>query len=428
MKDYKPTRIEADKMRKRAFFTQVATLATIALSSLIANKSVAATFEQIPVEQNKFIAVAAPFGESSHQLLIIEQKSNARQCWSESGSNPVIVDPLLLNFDFSGICGRSTDSNGYSIRMAGEDLGLDYLLRIVERDGELVLVGTNSRDRSAPEVIVGRTQGLANGFVKIVLEPGWDFARRSYQGKPLGHIYLANSQPLSSIGTGGGSGTGSNPGTGSGTGSNPGTGSGTGNPTVTFPDVANDIYANEIQQAVAMGFIAGFREDNTFRPQAALTREQLVSIIFEALNQLPNADLELPDQVTFAPYPDVNPSRWSAAKIQWARENNIISGYADGKFRPTQPVTRAELMAMERRAAEFALSLQGQQPTLTANQSALQFSDIQGHWADALITQMSAYCRVASPLNERGSAFSPNSQAQRNYAAAATVRMLNCVK
>ncbi|MEQ8381590.1 MAG: DUF3747 domain-containing protein [Coleofasciculus sp. A1-SPW-01] len=419
-------------MRKRAFFTQVATLATIALSSLIANKSVAATFEQIPVDQNKFIAVAAPFGESSHQLLIIEQKSNARQCWSESGSNPVTVDPLLLNFDFSGICGRSTDSNGYSIRMAGEDLGLDYLLRIVERNGELVLIGTNSRDRSAPEVIVGRTQGLANGFVKIVLEPGWDFARRSYQGRPLGHIYLANSQPLSSIGTGGGSGTGSNPGTGSGTGSNPGanpgTGSGTGNPTVTFPDVANDIYANEIQQAVAMGFIAGFREDNTFRPQAALTREQLVSIIFEALNQLPNANLELPNQVTFAPYPDVNPSRWSAAKIQWARENNIISGYADGKFRPTQPVTRAELMAMERRAAEFALTLQGQQPTLTGNQSALQFSDIQGHWADALITQMSAYCRVASPLNERGSAFSPNSQAQRNYAAAATVRMLNCVK
>jgi len=411
-------------MRKRAFFTQVATLATIALSSIIANKSVAATFEQIPVEQNKFIAVAAPFGESSHQLLIIEQKSNARQCWSESGSNPVIVDPLLLNFDFSGICGRSTDSNGYSIRMAGEDLGLDYLLRIVERNGELVLIGTNSRDRSAPDVIVGRTQGLANGFVKIVLEPGWDFARRSYQGKPLGHIYLANSQPLSSIGTGTGSGTGI--GSGSGTGSNPGSGSG--GTMVTFPDISNDIYANEIQQAVAMGFIAGFREDNTFRPQAALTREQLVSIIFEAMNQLPNANLELPDQVTFAPYPDVNPSRWSAAKIQWARDNNIISGYADGKFRPTQPVTRAELMAMERRAAEFALTLQGQQPTLTANQSALEFSDIQGHWADALITQMSAYCRVASPLNERGSVFSPNSQAQRNYAAAATVRMLNCVK
>ncbi|MEQ8758027.1 MAG: DUF3747 domain-containing protein [Coleofasciculus sp. G1-WW12-02] len=420
-------------MRKRAFFTQVATLATIALSSLIANKSVAATFEQIPVEQNKFIAIAAPFGESSHQLLIIEQKSNARDCWSESGSNPVIVDPLLLNFDFTGICGRSTDSNGYSIRVAGQDLGLDYLLRIVRRDGELLLVGTNSRDRNAPDIVVGRTQGLANGFVKILLEPGWEFARRSYQGKALGHIYLANSQSLSSIGTGSGSGTGSNPGSGSGTGSNPGSGSGTGSGSgggtmVTFPDIANDIYANEIQQAVAMGFIAGFREDNTFRPQAVLTREQLVSIIFEAMNQLPNANLQLPTQVLSRPYPDVDPSRWSAAKIQWARDNNIISGYADGRFRPTQPVTRAELMAMERRAAEFALSLQGQQPTLTGNQSALEFNDTQGHWADALITQMSAYCRVASPLNERGNAFSPNSQAQRNYAAAATVRMLNCVK
>jgi hypothetical protein len=41
---------------------------------------------------------------------------------------------------------------------------------------------------------------------------------------------------------------------------------------------------------------------------------------------------------------------------------------------------------------------------------------------------MSSYCEVASPLNETGSSFFPNSSAQRNYAAAATLRMMNCVK
>jgi len=44
------------------------------------------------------------------------------------------------------------------------------------------------------------------------------------------------------------------------------------------------------------------------------------------------------------------------------------------------------------------------------------------------VGQMSSYCGVASPLNERGSDFAPDSAAQRNYAAAATLRMLNCVK
>ncbi len=160
----------------------------------------AATFDSAEVQGNNFIAVAAPYGDNKHQLLIIEQLSNRRRCWSESGSNPVNVEPLLLNFDFTGICGRSTDSNGYSIRMSGEDLGLEYLLRIVERNGDLVLVGTPRINRSAPELVIGSTQGLTNGFAKIILNPGWRFTRRTFQGKSLGHIYLTtdSSAPVAS--------------------------------------------------------------------------------------------------------------------------------------------------------------------------------------------------------------------------------------
>jgi len=153
----------------------------------------AGTFDSQDVNSDNFIAVAAPFGENKYQLLIIEQRSTQRACWQEQGRNPAIVDPLLLNFDFTGICGRSTDSNGYSIRMEGQDLGLDYLLRIVERNGELVLIGSNRRNRRMPEVEIGRTQGLSNGnFLKLELDPGWRFTRRTYQGRALGHIYLTS--------------------------------------------------------------------------------------------------------------------------------------------------------------------------------------------------------------------------------------------
>lgn len=152
--------------------------------------SEAGTFDTTEVNPGNFIAVAAPFGENKYQLLIIEQLSNQRACWQESGNNPVIIEPLLLNFDFTGICGRSTDSNGYSLRMNGQDLGLDYLLRIVQRNGELVLVGTS---KTGQNIEIGRTRGISNGnFQKLVLDPNWRFTRRTYQGRALGHIYLTS--------------------------------------------------------------------------------------------------------------------------------------------------------------------------------------------------------------------------------------------
>jgi N-acetylmuramoyl-L-alanine amidase len=152
----------------------------------------AATFDNQEVNSNNFIAATVPFGSNQKQLLILEQISPRQSCWSESGSNPVSIDLLLLKFDFTGICARSTDSNGYSIRMNGQDLGLDYLLRVVERDSEMVLVGTHRIDRQAPEIIIGRTKGKSEGSEKIFLDPGWRFTRRTYQGKALGHIYLTN--------------------------------------------------------------------------------------------------------------------------------------------------------------------------------------------------------------------------------------------
>jgi N-acetylmuramoyl-L-alanine amidase len=172
---------------------QVAVLTTASFLSVGAlNPTTAATFDNIELDQNNLIAVAAPYGENKNQLLIIEQISNKQPCWSENGSNPVSVEPLLLNFNFTGICDRKTDSNGYSIRMNGEDMGLQYLIRLVERNGELVLVGTHRTDRKAPEIEIGRTMGLGDGFEKIFLNPGWRFTKRTYQGKTLGHVYLTN--------------------------------------------------------------------------------------------------------------------------------------------------------------------------------------------------------------------------------------------
>lgn len=423
-------------IRRTAVIT--ATTMTAAIGILTSTAS-AQQFGQTEVDQSHFVAVASPYrGGSAHQLLILEQVSEQRPCWSELSSSPTssllssaetstaslpaasstssltLIDPLLLEFNFTGICSRSTDSNGYSIRVNGEDLGLRYSVRIVYHNGDMLLVGAPST-RNEPYILIGHTNGMTDEFAKITLTPGWRFTKRTYADRTLGHVYLTYDGNLASTFI---------------------EGIDAGGPDIAlpprpepvaalFPDTRNDIYLAEINQAVTIGFIAGF-SDNTFRPNASLTREQLVSMIIEALHTLPGATLTLPTP-TASPYTDVAADRWSAAKIEFARQNNIVSGYQDGTFRPAQPVTRAELMAVLRRAAEYAKTLQGQSSQLSGDSPETAFSDTNGHWAQILVGQMSAFCSVATPLNEQGTAFAPDSAAQRNYAAAATLRMLNCV-
>ena len=150
-------------------------------------------------------------------------------------------------------------------------------------------------------------------------------------------------------------------------------------------------------------FVARFSQNNTFRPQLAVTREQLVSLVWESLKGIQGANIIFPSHVSIRPYSDVDISRWSAGKVLFARDNKIVSGYQDGTFRPTQPVTRAELMAVRRRAAEFGLSARVMQPNLVAKEPSKTFSDIQNYWAASIITQMSSYCSVAAALNAIGS-------------------------
>jgi len=178
---------------------RLAALSTLAISSFgtsfAPQAAQASTFGERAVAQDDFVAVAAPIGSTGrHQLLVIEQQSNRRDCWSENGS---IVNPLLANFDFTGICGRYTDSNGYSIRTAGQDLGVQYNLRTVRQGSDLVLQGVPFLP-NRPTIELGRAP-YTNDFVRIDLNDGWEFSKRTYQGRALGHVYLSNAETLTAL-------------------------------------------------------------------------------------------------------------------------------------------------------------------------------------------------------------------------------------
>ncbi|MEL7037624.1 MAG: DUF3747 domain-containing protein [Cyanobacteria bacterium J06592_8] len=184
---------------KRAFQRTFAALAMAVVSTAnVASGAMAFEFGQKEVEQERFAAMAVPraFGYS---LVIVEQISNTVDCWSESGNNPIEIDPLLLNFDFTGICGRATDSNGYSVRMGGEDLALSHRLSVRGVGNEILLVATSRDDVYASPIVIGRTNGMSNGFTKIILEPGWRMTKRTYNGQTLGHVYFTHDSSASAF-------------------------------------------------------------------------------------------------------------------------------------------------------------------------------------------------------------------------------------
>ena len=146
------------------------------------------------VDPSRFLLVAAPIGTSGerYQLNIYEQLKLTRPCFAVGEGKPAAVDPLLSTFDFTGICGRFIDANGYSLRIGGSDLATSYRLSVVKGGGDILLVARPTKSAAQAELVVARAGGMASGFLKLELEPGWRLKRRQFGGRSLGHVYVYN--------------------------------------------------------------------------------------------------------------------------------------------------------------------------------------------------------------------------------------------
>ena len=171
----------------------LAALLPLASLALVAGEPVRAQslFAASDLDQSRFVIVSAPIGDGSRsQLNIYEQRSNARPCFSVQGANPGQVNPLLATFDFTGICNRYIDANGYSVRIGGTDLATVYRLSVVRQNADLQLLAIPTKTGAGPEMVVARAGGQAPGFLLLVPEPGWKLMRRSFGGRALGHVYV----------------------------------------------------------------------------------------------------------------------------------------------------------------------------------------------------------------------------------------------
>ena len=114
-----------------------------------------------------------------------------------------------------------------------------------------------------------------------------------------------------------------------------------------FADVDDEWYATAVNWAANVGVVNGY-EDNTFRPNTAITREQLAAIL---MNYAACIGQDVSARASLDNYTD-QPSTWATDTMSWAVAEGLISGVTNDELRPQGNATRAQVAAILQRFLE----------------------------------------------------------------------------
>ncbi|HWI66606.1 MAG TPA: S-layer homology domain-containing protein, partial [Symbiobacteriaceae bacterium] len=109
-------------------------------------------------------------------------------------------------------------------------------------------------------------------------------------------------------------------------------------------------------------YIMGY-PDGTFRPERSISRAEVATILARISGAKVDVSLAGP-----AKYPDVATTHWATRYISATTTLGLMKGDPDGKFRPEDPISRAEV-------ATIAVRFKHLFPT-----EGIAFADTAGHW------------------------------------------------
>ena len=110
-----------------------------------------------------------------------------------------------------------------------------------------------------------------------------------------------------------------------------------------FTDVDDEWFATAVNWAASVGVVNGF-EDNTFRPNDAITREQLAAIL---CNYAAWKGEDVSARAELSRYSDAAAiSSWATDVMRWAVAENLISGVTTDELQPQGAATRAQVAAI----------------------------------------------------------------------------------
>ena len=139
-------------------------------------------------------------------------------------------------------------------------------------------------------------------------------------------------------------------------------------PPVVIPD--SEVPLAELEKFDHFAYVIGYPEGDV-RPLNNITREEVAMIFYRLLTD--DSRNQLLSDVN--PFTDMDANHlWSNRAVSTLYNAGILSGYPDGTFRPSEPITRAEFATIAAKFDELELG------------SASSFTDIFGHWAEKYIT------------------------------------------
>lgn len=161
--------------------------------------------------------------------------------------------------------------------------------------------------------------------------------------------------------------------------------------------------AAELNRTDHLAFLSGYA-NGTFEPDRNMTRAEVTTMFARLLTEKMAAN-----QTYSNTFSDVAKSHWAANYIGYMQQFGIITGYADGSFRPDASVTRAEFAAI---ASRFERLTEGTK----------SFSDVpSSHWAAKYIN----FAATRGWVNGYADGtFQPNNSITRAEVAAVTCRLL----
>ncbi len=155
-----------------------------------------------------------------------------------------------------------------------------------------------------------------------------------------------------------------------------------------YSDVKDTDWCNNAISTLSnMGILKGY-EDGTFHPDAPVTRAEFAVIAARF------SDGAADDYATFS---DVPNDYWATKEIAKAAKLGWIKGYTDGTFRPTNNITRAEVMTLVNRVLERGVDEEG------LMEDAIQWADNKpGDWYYYDVqeaTNSHEYARTDKPID-----------------------------
>ena len=133
-----------------------------------------------------------------------------------------------------------------------------------------------------------------------------------------------------------------------------------------FADVAADAwYYDAVGYVYESGLMTGVNADQ-FAPEVTTTRGMIVTILYRMENS--------PAVTGGSGFPDVAAGEWYADAVKWASANGIVTGYSDGRFGPTDVITREQMAAILYRYAHYLGRDVSGQADLTGYSDAAQVS------------------------------------------------------